>query len=370
MRYTDKVFVPKSRNQQQQPQPPRDISAYAFDSVSPSHTGPEHLDSLPLPPPHTFDPSLHVEGNGGGIASSPHQRPVHQRHRSERGGRGRWRVAFAPPGENGHPSAAVQPNDETSDSGQRRTKRRERGPRDGREARGGRNRRGQPQSDSVAEATPTMQNVDEVPSVAVAGTKGNRRESERQAGRERRGGRERRNERAGQQRSSSSSSRKDQQRISHPVAHGSELSGLAEELLTGLLNDSYECMICMNFIRRRQSIWHCEECYALFHLDCISKWSKNSMEEARSQRQSILPQKAPLDGWRCPHCNKVHREHEGPPISRCFCGKVTNPEFNPYITPHSCGDLCGRMRIGTDCPHPCNMYVQSRFHVFSLGLRV
>lgn len=133
------------------------------------------------------------------------------------------------------------------------------------------------------------------------------------------------------------------------------MTDLAEELLAGLLNDSYECMICMNNVRRRQSIWHCEECYALFHLDCISKWSKNSLEEARQVPQGILPQKPPADGWRCPHCNKTHRQHEGPPVSRCFCGKYANPEFNPYITPHSCGDLCGRMRAGTDCPHPCNL---------------
>jgi len=136
----------------------------------------------------------------------------------------------------------------------------------------------------------------------------------------------------------------------------SELTDLAEELMTALANDSYECMICMSIVKRRQSIWHCEECYALFHFECIAKWSKNSLDEARQQPPSFLPQKPPPEGWRCPHCNKGHHEREGPPVPLCFCGKVRHPEFNPYITPHSCGDLCGRIRSG-DCPHPCNLCV-------------
>lgn len=34
----------------------------------------------------------------------------------------------------------------------------------------------------------------------------------------------------------------------------------------------------------------------------------------------------------------------------CFCGKVPDPPFDPWITPHSCGEVCGRP-IG--CEHTC-----------------
>jgi hypothetical protein len=43
--------------------------------------------------------------------------------------------------------------------------------------------------------------------------------------------------------------------------------------------------------------------------------------------------------WRCPHCNA---QCAGSATYKCYCGRVENPEFNPYLTPHSCGGLCGR----------------------------
>lgn len=35
----------------------------------------------------------------------------------------------------------------------------------------------------------------------------------------------------------------------------------------------------------------------------------------------------------------------------CFCGKKENPEFDPWLPPHSCGNLCGRT---LPCGHVCN----------------
>jgi len=33
---------------------------------------------------------------------------------------------------------------------------------------------------------------------------------------------------------------------------------------------------------------------------------------------------------------------------------MKDPEFHQYITPHSCGEVCGRERL-KDCPHRCNI---------------
>ena len=35
-------------------------------------------------------------------------------------------------------------------------------------------------------------------------------------------------------------------------------------------------------------------------------------------------------------------------------GKLKDPEFDQYITPHSCGEVCGRQR-DRHCPHRCNV---------------
>ena len=37
-----------------------------------------------------------------------------------------------------------------------------------------------------------------------------------------------------------------------------------------------------------------------------------------------------------------------------YVGKMKDPEFHQYITPHSCGEVCGRQR-DNDCPHHCNI---------------
>ncbi|ELR18860.1 uncharacterized protein ACA1_036940 [Acanthamoeba castellanii str. Neff] len=344
VRYTEKVFVPKQRNPNQQP-------TSAVDPFASNAPFDNPLDFLPLPPPHVIDPSIQAELQATGSTQQASRRNENGRgiRGPRRGGQERSAAEGAPP----------------------------RGRRDGqRTNQRSRGRRDSPPQEVVIDShlPPHEPEAGGSEAVAAAPARGNarggeRRDEARRNGNERQDARdrnqrgERRNERGQQQRGGRSQQKEHRHhhdnyahahaRVATTAAHG-EMTDLAEELLAGLLNDSYECMICMNNVRRRQSIWHCEECYALFHLDCISKWSKNSLEEARQVPQGILPQKPPADGWRCPHCNKTHRQHEGPPVSRCFCGKYANPEFNPYITPHSCGDLCGRMRAGTDCPHPCN----------------
>ncbi|KAK7881705.1 hypothetical protein WMY93_030114 [Mugilogobius chulae] len=59
------------------------------------------------------------------------------------------------------------------------------------------------------------------------------------------------------------------------------------------------------------------------------------------------------EGWRCPACQNVTLKH--PSVYTCFCGKVTNPEWQRSEIPHSCGDMCGKKRSGEDCRHPCNI---------------
>lgn len=39
----------------------------------------------------------------------------------------------------------------------------------------------------------------------------------------------------------------------------------------------------------------------------------------------------------------------------CFCGKKTNPEYNKHQTPHSCGEICGKLRVNPACAHKCTL---------------
>lgn len=45
--------------------------------------------------------------------------------------------------------------------------------------------------------------------------------------------------------------------------------------------------------------------------------------------------------WFCPKCRKEYDSRsEFPDEYFCFCKKVRDPPFDPWITPHSCGEAC------------------------------
>lgn len=115
-----------------------------------------------------------------------------------------------------------------------------------------------------------------------------------------------------------------------------DLGEQAEALTADLRSGKYECMVCMERIGKKASVWNCSGCYAIFHIRCITTWSAKSCEEGHS--------------WACPACRYSFTSR---PRAGCFCGKVSKPPFDPYLVPHACGEICQRKREGTSCPHPC-----------------
>ncbi|XP_043921518.1 transcriptional repressor NF-X1 [Protopterus annectens] len=115
-------------------------------------------------------------------------------------------------------------------------------------------------------------------------------------------------------------------------------------LIEQLTSEKYECMVCCEIVRMMAPVWSCQNCYHVFHLNCIKKWARSPASQAEAEGN---------DGWRCPACQNVSARV--PSSYTCFCGKVTNPEWNRNEIPHSCGELCGKKRSGMDCPHPCNI---------------
>nr|XP_046227015.1 transcriptional repressor NF-X1 [Scatophagus argus] len=114
-------------------------------------------------------------------------------------------------------------------------------------------------------------------------------------------------------------------------------------LIEQLSEEKYECMVCCDVIRLMAPVWSCQSCYHVFHLNCIKKWARSPASQADDS----------AEGWRCPACQNVTLKH--PTSYTCFCGKVTNPEWQRSEIPHSCGDMCGKKRSGLDCNHPCNI---------------
>lgn len=130
----------------------------------------------------------------------------------------------------------------------------------------------------------------------------------------------------------------------HSNSH--ENKDLRTKLTLKLSDSSYECMVCWESVRHKHHTWSCKSCWAVFHLNCIKKWS-SSLKEGSSREVKLFNGQ---QLWRCPGCQST--QEELPSKYLCFCGKVSAPEFNSYATPHSCSQMCGKKRKN-DCPHPC-----------------
>ncbi|GAO47095.1 hypothetical protein G7K_1307-t1 [Saitoella complicata NRRL Y-17804] len=127
-----------------------------------------------------------------------------------------------------------------------------------------------------------------------------------------------------------------------------ESTDLMTRLHEGLKRECHECMFCLDNIRLSQQTWSCTgSCWAVFHLKCITKWAKSSLEMKEGTTEA-------KENWRCPGCQQTYGRAEVPKQYKCWCGKVENPVVDRFLTPHSCGEICGRGR-SDGCPHACTL---------------
>ncbi|VVA93198.1 unnamed protein product [Arabis nemorensis] len=135
------------------------------------------------------------------------------------------------------------------------------------------------------------------------------------------------------------------------------LPQLVQEIQDKLTKGSIECMICYDMVRRSANIWSCSSCYSIFHLNCIKKWARAPISI------DLMADKTEGNNWRCPGCQFVQLTSSKEIVYRCFCGKRKDPPTDPYMTPHSCVDPCGKplekefvpdeMAKEDCCPHVC-----------------
>ncbi|XP_038977750.1 NF-X1-type zinc finger protein NFXL1-like [Phoenix dactylifera] len=136
---------------------------------------------------------------------------------------------------------------------------------------------------------------------------------------------------------------------------------LVQEIQDKLAKGVVECMICYDMVRRSAPIWSCSSCFSIFHLPCIRKWARSPTSADIS-----IPAAAPDGGgggWRCPGCQSVQATLAKDLTYTCFCGCRRDPPNDFYLTPHSCGESCGKpldksppSSAGDDdsrCPHVC-----------------
>ncbi|MED6207812.1 hypothetical protein PIB30_039188 [Stylosanthes scabra] len=116
----------------------------------------------------------------------------------------------------------------------------------------------------------------------------------------------------------------------------SSLPQLVQEIQEKLMKGTVECMICYDMVRRSAPVWSCSSCYSIFHLNCIKKWARapTSIDLSAEKNQGF--------NWRCPGCQSVQLTSSKEIRYVCFCGKRVDPPSDLYLTPHSCGEPCGK----------------------------
>ncbi|KAJ3694945.1 hypothetical protein LUZ60_000322 [Juncus effusus] len=112
------------------------------------------------------------------------------------------------------------------------------------------------------------------------------------------------------------------------------------------------CLICLSRIRLSDPVWTCTvSCFSLFHLHCIQSWSLQPLHSSNTS----FP--ASNSTWSCPKCRSPYPKSLVPRSYLCFCGKLEDPPLDPWLLPHSCGEICGRplraSHLDSTCGHAC-----------------
>lgn len=115
------------------------------------------------------------------------------------------------------------------------------------------------------------------------------------------------------------------------------------------------CLICIESIKKTDAVWNCSTCYVTLHLNCTQKWAKDSIFFQKQQEEEEAASgrcKASQLSWSCPNCRSSYSPNKVPDRYLCFCGKETEPRFDPWITAHSCGEKCLKP-LQSGCGHKC-----------------
>uniref|UniRef100_A0A8C5V168 Nuclear transcription factor, X-box binding like 1 n=1 Tax=Microcebus murinus TaxID=30608 RepID=A0A8C5V168_MICMU len=110
------------------------------------------------------------------------------------------------------------------------------------------------------------------------------------------------------------------------------------------------CLICIASVKRNQAVWSCSGCFCIFHMPCIQKWAKDSQFLVSSLTDDDFGKRD--YPWPCPKCRFEYKRSETPSRYYCYCGKVEDPPLDPWLVPHSCGQVCER-EFKPPCGHKC-----------------
>ncbi|CAK9171785.1 unnamed protein product, partial [Ilex paraguariensis] len=126
-----------------------------------------------------------------------------------------------------------------------------------------------------------------------------------------------------------------------------------QSFLTSSRSGALSCLICLERIRPSDPTWSCSSrCFAVLHLLCIQSWARQSSDLSAARAAARAASVDDHSFWHCPKCRIEYPKSQIPKTYLCFCGKLENPTHDPWVLPHSCGEICERP-LKYNCGHYC-----------------
>ncbi|WFD35248.1 FKBP12-associated protein [Malassezia cuniculi] len=112
-------------------------------------------------------------------------------------------------------------------------------------------------------------------------------------------------------------------------------SRLEHELECG----EYDCIICFNSVTRKNAVWSCSRCYAVFHLGCVRKWAEKSVAQIEEHNAMHEDEdiRTARGTWRCPGCQQLRSQW--PEACKLSLAQVATSIGGGI----SCGATCGKL---------------------------
>lgn len=115
------------------------------------------------------------------------------------------------------------------------------------------------------------------------------------------------------------------------------------------------CLICIASVKRLDAIWSCVSCYSFFHINCIQRWATDTIAQQSLSEENMslrIDHTFKKNEWCCPKCRHSYAQEEYPKKYECFCKKCVDPPYQPWLVPHSCGEICNK-ELQPTCGHRC-----------------
>ena len=85
-------------------------------------------------------------------------------------------------------------------------------------------------------------------------------------------------------------------------------------------------------------------------MQCIHQWVVDGVKRQTLLSPQLFPNQEQM--WSCPKCRGEYTRSKCPQKYHCFCGKMEDPPVDPWLLPHSCGEMCEKP-LKPPCGHHC-----------------